>query len=91
MKIIKLQIFIKRLTIILENIQNTLQTSPEQAALVSLDTVMVGIMSIMGIVGKVRDSSNNERICQVTRLAIRTLEDYQHLMLFEIQGINNGV
>jgi len=76
----------KKLRNILGNIQPSLNTNPERGALVSLDTVMVSLMSLLGMMGKLVESGDKELICEGTEMATRDLSELSDLVSFDIQG-----
>ena len=76
---------VERLRQILQNIQTILKTSPEKAALVSLDTAMVSLMSLLGMVGKLGESADNEMKCLATQMATEDLIEMESFLDFDIQ------
>ena len=63
------------------NIQSSLKANPERAALVSLDTMMVSIMTTLGTVGKLGT-------CTAVQMAAQDLSDLFNLIEYSIEGKN---
>ena len=57
----------------------SLKTSPEKAALVSMDTMVVSMMASLGMVGKVES-------CSAIEIAIQDLYELMNLVNFDIEG-----
>ena len=71
-------IIVERLRKVLESIQMSLKTSPEEAALVSLDAMVVSMMASLGMVGKVGS-------CPAIEIAIQHLFELMNLVNFDIE------
>lgn len=69
----------ENLRTVLESIQMSLKTSPEKAALVSMDTMVVSMMASLGMVGKVES-------CSAIEIAIQDLYVLMNLVNFDIEG-----
>ena len=61
------------------NIQSSLKANPERAALVSLDTMMVSIMTTLGTVGKLGT-------CTAVEIAAQDLADLLNLIEYSSEG-----
>ena len=61
------------------NIQSSLNANPERAALVSLDTMMVSIMTTLGTVGKLGT-------CRAVQMAAQDLGELPNLIEYSIEG-----